>query len=262
MQPMKLERWAAPTGERSVMVCIQIYFDWYSASVKNLEYRDQSVWKDLNVIVLDGLFPGALAEKALRPVIPKDFPFTIRVTAEVLESNGECGDTFICVTGNETIVWQTIPDRNVDVNVWIPFIPLSLCLLSGSSSMASACAGSLALMDAGTRHVSYPVNSICCKIVQTSIIFRITEKNIYICFTRVGFLMVSYHAVQFCDVAHKSVSVSPRCSHLLCCGRCSHRPHLQGQCRETHWDPRLQITHWYSGRYCTTARNSLVKQWE
>ncbi|KAM3606541.1 uncharacterized protein V6R79_018278 [Siganus canaliculatus] len=49
---------------------------------------------------------GALAEKALRPVIPKDFPFTLRVTAEVLESNG-------------------------------------------SSSMASACGGSLALMDAG-----------------------------------------------------------------------------------------------------------------
>ncbi|KAL6102111.1 pnpt1 [Pungitius sinensis] len=49
---------------------------------------------------------GALAEKALRPIIPKDFPFTIRVTAEVLESNG-------------------------------------------SSSMASACGGSLALMDAG-----------------------------------------------------------------------------------------------------------------
>ncbi|XP_049456770.1 polyribonucleotide nucleotidyltransferase 1, mitochondrial [Epinephelus fuscoguttatus] len=49
---------------------------------------------------------GALAEKSLRPVIPKDFPFTIRVTSEVLESNG-------------------------------------------SSSMASACGGSLALMDAG-----------------------------------------------------------------------------------------------------------------
>uniref|UniRef100_A0A2K5SIJ3 Polyribonucleotide nucleotidyltransferase 1, mitochondrial n=1 Tax=Cebus imitator TaxID=2715852 RepID=A0A2K5SIJ3_CEBIM len=31
---------------------------------------------------------GALAEKALYPVIPKDFPFTIRVTSEVLESNG------------------------------------------------------------------------------------------------------------------------------------------------------------------------------
>ncbi|KAG1926201.1 polyribonucleotide nucleotidyltransferase 1, mitochondrial isoform X5 [Pimephales promelas] len=49
---------------------------------------------------------GALAEKALRPIIPADFPFTIRVTSEVLESNG-------------------------------------------SSSMASVCGGSLALMDAG-----------------------------------------------------------------------------------------------------------------
>ncbi|XP_067845131.1 polyribonucleotide nucleotidyltransferase 1, mitochondrial isoform X2 [Heptranchias perlo] len=49
---------------------------------------------------------GALAEKALKPVVPKEFPFTIRVTAEVLESNG-------------------------------------------SSSMASVCGGSMALMDAG-----------------------------------------------------------------------------------------------------------------
>ena len=38
---------------------------------------------------------GALAEKSLRPVVPRDSPFTIRVTAEVLESNGEvmCGDS-------------------------------------------------------------------------------------------------------------------------------------------------------------------------
>uniref|UniRef100_A0A224Z6D3 polyribonucleotide nucleotidyltransferase n=1 Tax=Rhipicephalus zambeziensis TaxID=60191 RepID=A0A224Z6D3_9ACAR len=49
---------------------------------------------------------GALAENALRPLVPKDFPFTIRLTSEVLESNG-------------------------------------------SSSMASVCGGSLALMDAG-----------------------------------------------------------------------------------------------------------------
>ncbi|CAG0903165.1 unnamed protein product, partial [Darwinula stevensoni] len=49
---------------------------------------------------------GALAERALRPLIPSDFPFTIRLTSEVLESNG-------------------------------------------SSSMASVCGGSLALMDAG-----------------------------------------------------------------------------------------------------------------
>jgi len=32
---------------------------------------------------------GALAEKALRPILPKDYPFTIRLTSEVLESNGE-----------------------------------------------------------------------------------------------------------------------------------------------------------------------------
>ncbi|XP_022913782.2 polyribonucleotide nucleotidyltransferase 1, mitochondrial [Onthophagus taurus] len=49
---------------------------------------------------------GALAEKGLNATLPKDYPFTIRLTSEVLESNG-------------------------------------------SSSMASVCGGSLALMDAG-----------------------------------------------------------------------------------------------------------------
>jgi polyribonucleotide nucleotidyltransferase len=51
---------------------------------------------------------GALAERALQPLLPAydDFPYTIRIVAEVLESNG-------------------------------------------SSSMASVCAGSLAMMDAG-----------------------------------------------------------------------------------------------------------------
>jgi len=34
------------------------------------------------------LVAGALAEKALHPVIPTEYPFTIRLTAEVLESNG------------------------------------------------------------------------------------------------------------------------------------------------------------------------------
>lgn len=51
---------------------------------------------------------GALAEKSLRPLIPDKFPFTIRLSCDVLESNG-------------------------------------------SSSMASVCAGSLALMDAGVQ---------------------------------------------------------------------------------------------------------------
>ncbi|KAJ0066940.1 hypothetical protein NL108_006203, partial [Boleophthalmus pectinirostris] len=68
----------------------------------------------------------ALAEKSLRPIIPKDFPFTIRVTAEVLESNGKCSNIFL-----------------TKINRYL------LCMVSGSSSMASACGGSLALMDAG-----------------------------------------------------------------------------------------------------------------
>ena len=34
------------------------------------------------------MYVGALAEKGLSPVIPDDLPFTVRVTAEVLESNG------------------------------------------------------------------------------------------------------------------------------------------------------------------------------
>lgn len=49
---------------------------------------------------------GNLAEKGLLPIIPQDYPFTIHLNAEVLESNG-------------------------------------------SSSMATVCAGSLSLMDAG-----------------------------------------------------------------------------------------------------------------
>ncbi|XP_068796011.1 polyribonucleotide nucleotidyltransferase 1, mitochondrial isoform X1 [Struthio camelus] len=67
---------------------------------------------------------GALAERALKPVIPQHFPFTIRVTSEVLESNG-------------------------------------------SSSMASACGGSLALMDAGVP-VSSAVAGVAIGLVTKS----------------------------------------------------------------------------------------------
>lgn len=35
------------------------------------------------------LSTGNLAEKALVPVVPKDYPFAIRLTSQVLESNGE-----------------------------------------------------------------------------------------------------------------------------------------------------------------------------
>ncbi|XP_012163994.3 polyribonucleotide nucleotidyltransferase 1, mitochondrial [Bombus terrestris] len=65
---------------------------------------------------------GALAERGLRAVIPKDYPFAIRLISEVLESNG-------------------------------------------SSSMASICGGSLALMDAGvpiSSHVAGVAMGLIC----------------------------------------------------------------------------------------------------
>ncbi|XP_019881568.1 polyribonucleotide nucleotidyltransferase 1, mitochondrial [Aethina tumida] len=64
---------------------------------------------------------GALAEKGLIPTVPNDYPFTIRLTSEVLESNG-------------------------------------------SSSMASICGGSLALMDAGVP-VSGPAAGVAIGLI-------------------------------------------------------------------------------------------------
>lgn len=78
---------------------------------------------------------GALAEKALRPVIPKEFPFTIRVTSEVLESNG-------------------------------------------SSSMASACGGSLALMDAGVP-ISSAVAGVAVGLISKPNPEKLTEIHDY-----------------------------------------------------------------------------------
>jgi polyribonucleotide nucleotidyltransferase len=70
---------------------------------------------------------GALAEKALRPIIPNqnEFPYTIRVVSEILSSNG-------------------------------------------SSSMASTCAASLALMDAGVP-IKKPVAGIAMGLITESI---------------------------------------------------------------------------------------------
>jgi len=67
---------------------------------------------------------GALAEKSLKAVMPakEDFPYTVRIVSEVLESNG-------------------------------------------SSSMATVCAGTLALMDAGVP-ISAPVSGIALGLVK------------------------------------------------------------------------------------------------
>jgi polyribonucleotide nucleotidyltransferase len=67
---------------------------------------------------------GALAERALRPVIPDkaDFPYTIRIVSDILESNG-------------------------------------------SSSMATVCGGTLALMDAGVP-IKAPVAGIAMGLIK------------------------------------------------------------------------------------------------
>jgi polyribonucleotide nucleotidyltransferase len=67
---------------------------------------------------------GALAERAIQPVIPADdvFPYTIRLVSDILESNG-------------------------------------------SSSMATVCAGSLALMDAGVP-IKAPVSGVAMGIIK------------------------------------------------------------------------------------------------
>ncbi|KPK39861.1 MAG: hypothetical protein AMJ78_07805 [Omnitrophica WOR_2 bacterium SM23_29] len=67
---------------------------------------------------------GALAERALKPIMPskEEFPYTIRVVSEILESNG-------------------------------------------SSSMATVCAGTLALMDAGVP-IKSPVSGIAMGLIK------------------------------------------------------------------------------------------------
>jgi polyribonucleotide nucleotidyltransferase len=67
---------------------------------------------------------GALAERALKPVLPakKDFPYTLRLVSDILESNG-------------------------------------------SSSMATVCGGSLALMDAGVP-IKAPVAGIAMGLIK------------------------------------------------------------------------------------------------
>ncbi len=88
MQPTRLERWAASTGES---------LDTVRAKIVNQSFQEECYGRRLCgcgcICSCLCISEGALAEKSLRPVIPKDFPFTIRVTAEVLESNGECGYT-------------------------------------------------------------------------------------------------------------------------------------------------------------------------
>lgn len=91
---------------------------------------------------------------ALEPVVPKDFPFTIRLTSQVLESNGRQDSP----SSDEVQLVSCLTRCSFLFYFWpaIKIIAAVLCLtsfffpfLTGSSSLASVCAGSLAMMDAG-----------------------------------------------------------------------------------------------------------------
>ena len=92
---------------------------------------------------------------ALEPVVPKDFPFTIRLTSQVLESNGRQDSP----SSDEVQRVSCLTRCSFLFDFWpaIKIIAAVLCLtslfffifLTGSSSLASVCAGSLAMMDAG-----------------------------------------------------------------------------------------------------------------
>lgn len=88
---------------------------------------------------------GALAEKGLLPIIPKEHPFAIRLTAEVLESNG--------------MLFKMRIIRKEQIMIKVSFFSNV-----GSSSMATVCAGSLALMDAGVS-ISTPAAGIAMGLV-------------------------------------------------------------------------------------------------
>lgn len=130
MQLMRLGRWEAWTGESLDMVCVKIcLFCLHVSPTTHFSMKSRKtayMWMYWWCLCVS---KGALAEKALRPVIPKDFPFTIRVTAEVLESNGECGHgnnqrCVRCLAGSlrrkhEVTVTETL------TNPWLP-LPIFL----------------------------------------------------------------------------------------------------------------------------------------
>ena len=83
-----------------------------------------------------------LAEKAVQPQVPTDFPFTIRVSCDVTDSNG---------------------------NLVISCDPSCDAHCTGSSSMASVCGASLALFDAGVPMTTATAGVACGLITQFGI---------------------------------------------------------------------------------------------
>ncbi|ACS79061.1 polyribonucleotide nucleotidyltransferase [Maridesulfovibrio salexigens] len=66
---------------------------------------------------------GTLAERALRPVLPKaeDFPFTMRVVSEVMDSNGSSSMATVCGTT------LSLMDAGVPISAPVAGIAMGLC---------------------------------------------------------------------------------------------------------------------------------------
>ena len=99
----------------SVHVCVGVCVCVYTTDVFSRGHRDRN-------FILHYTFPsfatnevsrggpvsrrevghGALAEKALRPLLPPSFPFAILLTSTVLESNGEW--RFQCISVSGTVI--------------------------------------------------------------------------------------------------------------------------------------------------------------
>lgn len=84
-----------------VITCAVFYFSITGIVVSQILIDTYLYWQLFAIFIWKSIFwrifkiyfftdlVGALAEKGLRSVVPEDFPFTIRLTSEVLESNGE-----------------------------------------------------------------------------------------------------------------------------------------------------------------------------
>jgi polyribonucleotide nucleotidyltransferase len=54
---------------------------------------------------------GNLAERAIRPVMPKEFPYTVRIVSEVLESNGSSSMASVC-SGSLSLMDTGVPIKS------------------------------------------------------------------------------------------------------------------------------------------------------
>lgn len=171
MQPMRLGRWAASTGES---------LDTVSVQIDNQSFQQESYGRSLRgcgcicsclcvLVYPKGPWRRKLWDQSflktslsLSGSLLRCWSQTVSVVTQFLK----CKNNTV-TAGNVFSVWQDVSDRNMGLQCLSCSFP-PLYLLSGSSSMASACGGSLALMDAGTgegMNYAFTVDSVCSKIV-------------------------------------------------------------------------------------------------